>query len=314
MGRYGTSRCNGWVAAAVCTIVCLAVCSAAAQDSFNRRQLMVINADGTGLKVVASPPQKTIGSPQWSPDGEWIAYDAWSKSESNGGPSWIEIIRTDGTEAKRIGQGSMPSWSPDGTQIVCHTSEGQLGSIVVMNLDGSGRETIMNHWGSPRWSPIGDQIIAANMGPGLAVFDLATGDERIVLPRQSSAQGLSISPDGRRVCFGPRPGGLAVATFEEQAGEVTFQWLLREGSFTHSSWSPDGKRIVYDQRAPAHPKYGQLYVVNSDGSGPPDRLSGQYASIGNYDPDWSPDGAQIAFVSDATSSDSTPAHEVVPAR
>lgn len=284
-----------WTAVAVMTSLPL-VCQA--QSDFSRRQLVVADLDGGGIRVVASPAGRTIGSPQWSPDGKWIAYDAWGPDETNGGPSWIEVVRADGTDSKRLGRGSMPSWSPDGTQIVCHVNEDFGMSIDVMNLDGSGREVLMNHWGSPRWTPQGDRIVSAVHTTGISVFDLASNAEHVVLFNQALSQGLSIAPDGRRICFGPREGGLAIAELNDDATNATFRWLIREGEFTHSSWSPDGEEVVFDCRMEKeHPDFGQLYLLDVDGDQKPRRFAGQNQQVGNYDPDWSPDGKQLVYVS-----------------
>lgn len=260
-------------------------------EPIQRYRLMVINVDGTGLHSIPGDDRKTYGSPDWSPDGKWIAYDAWPTGEQLFNAR-VEIMRADGSEVRQLGVGAMPSWSPDGKQLTAHAYGGP-GAIFVMNADGSGRTAIMPHWGSPRWSPVGQRIVAANSRGGLSVYDLTTGQERNALPDRALMQGLSISPDGRRVCFADRAGALAVATIDGSS-RATVRHLAEKGDFMHSSWSPDGKRIAFSWRQPGD-AHEHLYLVDADGDQPPQRLAGLDDLAGAAAPDWSPDGKQIVF-------------------
>jgi Tol biopolymer transport system component len=256
-------------------------------------RLVLINPDGTNLRELKAFADRNVGSPQWSPDGKWLAYDTWTADFSD---TQIEIAGLDGTVKRRLGMGAMPSWSPDGMQIVCHTYESPQ-TIVVMDVEGNGRETIMRHWGSPRWSPVGNRIISPLPSGGVSVFDVATGEEWVVARDHNAWQGLSISPDGKQFVFGERGGGGAsIATFNDDASKVVCKWIVREGESYHSSWSPDGKTVVLHwRRTPAEPEQLYLYAVGADR--PPQRLKGQGADCNNRDPSWSPDGKSILFVS-----------------
>jgi Tol biopolymer transport system component len=61
-------------------------------------------------------PDYYQGSPRWSPDGRWIAFDALSKTGRN-----IKVVAADGGEARQVTGdiflGHVPSWSRDGKSI-----------------------------------------------------------------------------------------------------------------------------------------------------------------------------------------------------
>jgi TolB protein len=259
-------------------------------------RLWAIDAAGGNLRVLLHTPGEFCGSPDWSPDGKFIAYDTWTNGKTHT-DAQIAVVRADGTNRRIIGIGAMPSWSPDGKQLVCHTYS--MEGIVVMNADGSGRESIVDHWGSPRWSPRGNRI-ATIKSNGIALFDCTTGREETVLSGPYVVyHGFSISPDGKQFCFGNgnENGGIGLATLDERTMRAKLRWITTTGSCWTTSWSPDGKQIVLSYR-PSGEKFFQLHVFDLDSGKPPVRLAGQDPERANYDPDWSPDGKTIVFRSE----------------
>ncbi|HYO23717.1 MAG TPA: hypothetical protein VEQ85_02095 [Lacipirellulaceae bacterium] len=256
-------------------------------------QLMLVDPDGTNLRVFAAFAGRNVGSPQFSPDGTLLAYDTWTDEFFS--DTQIEVATLDGKVQRRLGRGAMPSWSPDGSQIVCHTYDSPQ-SIVVMDIEGEGRETIMLHWGSPRWSRVGQRIVSAMATRGISVFNLATGGEVVVAPNFSLWQGQSVSPDGRMIVFGERNGGVCLATLNDDATRATVRWIVRSGQSYHSGWSKDGKTVVFEWRpTPEAPQ--QLYLFEVDSTEAPRLLPGQDPAVDNRDVSWSPDGKTIIFVS-----------------
>jgi TolB protein len=254
-------------------------------------ELWIINADGTGLKRFADTPGYTCGSPEWSPDGKFVAYDTWREGEKFQ-DSQIAIIHADGTNIKLIGKGAMPSWSPDGTQIVAHTYD-RPQTCVVMHADGSGREVILNHWGSPRWCPRGNRI-ASLPDNNLAIFDLATGQERIIVPRSVGVHlGFGISRDGTQFCFAGEKNGLYLATLDENSLTANVRCLVATGAYQFPSFSPDGKRIVFGDIPDK--SVSQLFTMDLNETNKPQPLTGQDTAKDNWGPTWSPDGKTIIF-------------------
>lgn len=258
------------------------------------RPLFQIHADGSGLKQLSREPGRLYGSPDWSPDGEWIACDTWKLGQSYP-DSTVAVMRADGSEMRVLGSGAMPSWSPDGSQLVYHACRSPQ-SIIIMNRDGTGHETIADHWGSPRWLQTGNRIaIIARDRRGIALFDLAKGKETdIFRGPYSVVQGISVSPDGLRYCFGDANDGFYMATLDANTIQAAVRPLAKSGTIYHSSWSPDGKHVVFQWKRSDTAPF-QLYLIDVEGDAKPRLLPGQDVNRHNCDPDWSPDGKSIVF-------------------
>ncbi len=64
------------------------------------------------------------------------------------------------------------------------------------------------------------------------------------------------------------------------------------------SWSPDGSRIVFERISFDPPDFAHIYVMNADGSGVTPLTDKQTSGEGvDVNPQWSPDGTKIAFIS-----------------
>ena len=101
------------------------------------------------------PPQRTTGSPAWSPDEKWIAYDTLKESTRD---SRIMIVTSDEGTPTDIGAGSMPSFSPDGERIAFSSATEGLG---IMNADGSDRVILNQRGWDLQWSPTGQLSFAS---------------------------------------------------------------------------------------------------------------------------------------------------------
>ncbi|MCC6588725.1 MAG: CehA/McbA family metallohydrolase [Bryobacterales bacterium] len=160
-----------------------------------------------------------------------------------------------------------PAWSPDG-KLVTVSMQGSLFNVdpktgIATELTSDGR-----YDSSPHWSSDGKWIVYTTEAPGkniqLAVLEVTTGKTRLLTNDQATYLDPAFSPDGRRIAY--------VTT----APKGHFHIQVR--GFKDGQWDGEPMALTND---------------NSYGS---DRLY-----VGAWDmyvqPDWTPDGKELVFVS-----------------
>ena len=201
---------------------------------FKGEPLMMINADGTGLRTLLAMPEYTsCGSPEWSHDGGKITFDTWrSVYGEDYTKSHVFVVNSDGASPKDLGDGTLPSWSPDGKRIA-YGRYISGNSVWIMNADGSDLQLIDENGWSPDWSPKKDELcytIYRGQTPNLCVYNVKTKERRYLLEKdyRQVYWGLSWSPDGEWVCFkGDLPdGGSEIAVVNAQGQAKGFKVLL----------------------------------------------------------------------------------------
>lgn len=203
-------------------------------DSF-ARNLVVMNADGTGQTTVASGALY----PSWSPDGTRVA----ALLERDGvTPALVTIDLASGDQTVVTEDVLMePVWSPDGSRFALVTTrpesfpdpitgepqEGVQHEIIVINADGTGevvvsagapgsdRATYLEEDRAPSWSPDGSMLVfmsQAQVPSCCGAWQLwavnADGSGLTNLTADETAQDLypSWSPDGTSIAFSRASG------------------------------------------------------------------------------------------------------------
>lgn len=164
--------------------------------------LSVMDTKSHAMRIVAAP--KSVGftsvlSPEWSPDRGKIVMEMTNGLKAK---SHVFSVNTDGTQLKDLGLGCSPSFSADGSKIVCSVPGT---GIVTMQSDGADRQVIAAvGWGA-KWSPEGTSIAFAE-GENINIFDVNSGKcshllQGEVAARYKSIDSLSWSHDGRSIAF-----------------------------------------------------------------------------------------------------------------
>jgi uncharacterized protein (TIGR03067 family) len=276
--------------------------------------LYTIDADGSNLRRVLTMPEFTfIGSPEMSPDGRKIAFDTWRATMGEQcGDARIFVVNADGGEAKDLGFGAMPSWSPDEKQLTCSQygkRENVQRGVWIMNADGSDPQLIdANGWAS-QWSPKNNEIAYVsygNDGAELTVYDVAKKTSRTLPLEKTYRQiiwGLTWSPDGKWVCFKGdlTDGGSEIAAVSAEEGKKGFKVVLPSDAKPEIDkadatigWGGAENQIVLSTQSKTDGK-PRLYFYDFAGVAAPKPVPGIPADWYSFGPAASADGKVVVF-------------------
>jgi Tol biopolymer transport system component len=179
----------------------------------DRYRLHVMNADGTGDRLLSGPTANVNLFPSSSPDGKRIAFSSGPSLGTN--EIRISIINADGTGLKTLNlphqPAAIPAWSPDGKRLA-YTAGEENPNVYVIDVDGGTPRQINppTHGGMlPFWFPDGKRLGYTRAAPAedkaqLVIASLDGGTEEMLVPLTTPlliAGPHALSPDGKRLLY-----------------------------------------------------------------------------------------------------------------
>jgi len=214
-------------------------------------KLISANPDGSHRRTLwEGPLTSDAAGPAWSPRGDRILVGVggfFQRAQIR--PARLMSVDADDGHAVQIthdaANDGMPSWSPDGRQVVYRVARGSTRELHILDLaTGKSRrlETGSEYDTFPSWSPRGDWIVFTSKRDGdYEIYRIrpdGTGLRRLTrLPGNDAHP--SVSPDGEWIAFATSAQGfkdeavqpLVAATFQPY-GEIAV--MRMDGSEFHT--------------------------------------------------------------------------------
>jgi Tol biopolymer transport system component len=252
--------------------------------------VVVANRDGSHRRRIGAFGSDPCFDADWSPDDARIAFTVGCDVDLTD----LYVARRTGS-ARRVtrsghGKGSFwavaPSWSPDGRTVAVEGSSPQQRTTRITLLDpagkarrpipGPGFELGAGPW-TIHWTPNGKRIFFL-ADHALFVIGRNGSGRRQLSPDTLEVFSFDLSPDGKTVVLAGKDGNRRDIYTVTAAGAITK--LTDAVNDSNPSWSPDGRRIVFER---ATKGVSQIYVMNGDGS---DQRNVSRSASSDSDPRW----------------------------
>jgi Tol biopolymer transport system component/DNA-binding winged helix-turn-helix (wHTH) protein len=263
--------------------------------------LLVANADGTGIRELANLDPDEPDAPVWAPDARTIRFN---RNDPERDTNSIWEISLDGKNLHAVlpnwqetPKQCCGTWTPDGRYFLFVEGTTPFTRLYAIREKGSWWRRsphgpfLLASEATGSWSPLvsrdGQHVYfyGTSTRSDLEKLDLATQQFSAVL-RERRPVMLSVSPDGQWISYINTSSGMILTSHLD--GSTTQQVPLQnmEGAFPRLS--PDNQLIAFTGLKAGAPQ--NVYLVAAGGGTPRPLIAN---ARGMRDADWSPDGARL---------------------
>lgn len=307
----------------ICIGLLLSLTQASAQDDDNvvgqlavtvlledsNLEIFLMNADGSN-PLNLTKNEEWDYDPQWSPDGERIAFVRGSALENT---EDVYVIEADGTQLINLtdsdGNDGSPAWSPDGTQIAFNSA--RSGNLEIYTLDLSDEDYVpvqITESENPvfveAWLPDGSGLLYdtsdGNLHGSLNIVTLDGAEIETVHTVDGLITQPLLSPDGSKILFSTFDDAIHLYVMNIDGTNLVDLTDIADASIDlYYTWSPDSNQVAFGVRDPNGERLSNIYIVDADGENL--RALTQFTDEGfSTGISWSPDGTQLAFSRNST--------------
>lgn len=237
--------------------------------------------------------------PSWSPDGQKILFISYGPMSQG-----IFVVKPDGSDLQKItSDGWSPSWNPDGTNILVQKhffddGDRENGSyeIALLNLKTLNITRLTYHGNSetesrPKFSPDGKQIVFESAN----AIHIMNSDGTELKKLVDSAASPEFSPNSKRIAYYTFEDLIEIWIINTDGTNkkkifIDYKYLIG-GRYR---WTTDSKYLLLNNRSDIITK------VNVENTSDIEYI---YDPVAHWDPEYSPDGNFITFISNMDGGD-----------